>query len=170
MSRSYVEFDSVDTNAGRADSDEWDFSYTDEGRIRVTLDEMFVVEFVLPSDYLISTFMVVDLKVIYNDVEPEPCCYEKLYLDSNDCDFIRRSIVENEVMLNKCICITPEDRVFLWNLCETVCNGVKNSQEYVTEDEFGWMQYRFDESGHFYGTTKEDLLHRFDNILKYVEE
>lgn len=100
MSRLVVEFDSVVTNGGRADVEDWDFSYGDEERVRVVLDGLFEMEFELPEDYLIRTFMVVELKLISSEISEEeltvnPCPYTKLYLDQFDCDFVRRCLFEN---------------------------------------------------------------------------
>lgn len=101
MSRVVVYFDSVETNAGRADVTEWDFSRGNERVIRIELDSLFVFEFTLPEDYLVRTFIRADLELIYSEIpeeelEDNPCPYCRLYLDTYDCDFIRRTLFENE--------------------------------------------------------------------------
>lgn len=100
MSRIVVTFDSVQTNGGRADVTNWDFSYGEERRIRVTLDDLFVFEFKLPDNFLTATFLPVKLTLISTEIpddelEANPIWYSTIYLDNNDCDYIRRMLVEN---------------------------------------------------------------------------
>lgn len=94
MSRLVVEHDSVETNGGRADVTNWDFSYADENRVRLTLDDLFVVEVKLPEQFAATSFIGLPIRIISSEVD-EACCYNRIYFDQFDCDYIRRSIWEN---------------------------------------------------------------------------
>lgn len=101
MSRLVIYHDQVDlVEGGVADVTDWDCSYLGEHRLRLTLDDMFVVEIDLPEDFLLAHIITAPIKVVESELGKNLGVYhgKTIRLDSFDCDFIRELYLENYVV------------------------------------------------------------------------